>query len=436
MAIGFAKIAEVAEIVRKHPNEKLTTLVHYINVETLGESYRKLEENKATGVDRITKQQYGENLQSNLEELVTKMKNQDYKPQPVRRTYIPKEGSDKLRNLGIPALEDKIVQGVIGEILNEIYEPKFMNFSFGFRPKRSCHEAIIKLNEIIENRKVSFIVDADIKGFFDNMDQEWIMKFLGHEIGDQNLLRIIKRFLIAGIMEDGKWSESTVGAPQGGLISPIIGNIYLHYVLDIWFDRVMKKQCIGESHIVRYADDFVCCFQFRDDAERFYAELVERLAKFKLEIAEEKSRIIEFGRFAEGSLAKIGKKTDTFDFLGFTHYCGKSRNGKFRVKRVTSKKKLKAKGANIKKWMRENITKPIVQVIKELNIKLRGHYNYYGITDNTPGIKKFAYIVRRALFKHINRRRQGKPCNFLKFEKLLTKHPLLPPRICVNIYKT
>ena len=364
------------------------------------------------------------------------MRRQAYKPQAVKRVYIPKDGTDKMRPLGIPSFEDKIVQDVISGILTEIYEPIFLDTSYGFRPERDCHDALKALNSIIETKKVSYIVDADIKSFFDNVDHEWIMKMLEYRIGDMNLLRLIKRFLKAGIMEDGKWEESEVGTPQGGLISPIISNVYLHYVLDIWFEKVVKKQSRGEANIIRYADDCVCCFQYRDDAERFYASLKERLGKFKLEIAAEKSRIIEFGRFAEANLAQKGQKPDKFDFLGFTHYCGKSQTGKFRVKRITSKKKLKSKLKKIKRWMRENINKPVVELIKELNLKLKGHYNYYGITDNTPGISKYAYAVRRALFRHINRRRQGRPCDFLKFEKLMKKYPLVSPRIRVSIYNT
>jgi len=428
------RFAKIAEIVSKHPENKLTTLVHFINGETLEESYHKLKGNKAAGIDKVTKQEYGENLAANLTELVNRMKRQAYKPQPVKRVYIPKDGTDKMRPLGIPAFEDKIVQDVIGGILTEIYEPIFLDNSYGFRPGRSCHDALKMLNGIIERKKVSYVVDADIKGFFDNVDHEWVMKMLEHRIADPNLLRIIKRFLKAGVMEEGKWEESWNGAPQGGLISPIIGNVYLHYALDLWFEEVVKKQIRGEAYIVRYADDFVCCFQFRDDAERFYEGLTNRLAKFKLEIAGEKSKIIEFGRFAEANMAKSGQKADTFDFLGFTHYCGKSKAGKFRVKRITSKKKMRSKVVKIKQWLRKSLTKPIVQLIKELNVKLQGHYNYYGITDNTPGIKKYAYIVRRALFRHINRRRQGKPCDFLKFEKLISKYPLATPRIRVSIY--
>lgn len=431
MATGFTKIAEV---VKKHPEGKLSTLAHFINIDTLEASYHKLSGRKAAGVDGVTKAQYGEKLMENLNNLVERMKRQAYKPQPVRRVYIPKDGTAKMRPLGIPAFEDKVVQDVISGILTEVYEPIFMDTSYGFRPNRGAHDALRALNHVITTKKVSYIVDADIKGFFDNVDHDWIMQMLEHRISDPNLLRLIKRFLIAGIMEQGQWEDSDTGTPQGGPISPILANIYLHYVLDLWFEKVVKKQLRGEAYIVRYADDFGCCFQYRDDAEKFYADLKERLAKFKLEVAVEKSRIIEFGRFAEGDLAKKGLRPDTFDFLGFTHYCGKSRNGKFRVKRVTSKNKLKAKLKMIKRWMRENRTKPVVELIKELNVKLNGHYNYYGITDNSPGIKKYDYVVRRALFRHINRRRQGKPCNFLKFANLMTKYPLVPATIRVSIF--
>ena len=341
-----------------------------------------------------------------------------------------------MRPLGITAFEDKIVQNVISGILTEVYEPIFMDMSYGFRPERGCHDALRSLNSIIESKKVNYIVDADIKGFYDNVDHEWLMKMLEYRIGDPNLLRLIKRFLKSGIMEEGKWTESEAGEPQGSPVSPILANIYLHYALDLWFEKIVRKQSKGEANIVRFADDFVCCFQYRDDAERFYAALKERLEKFKLEIAGEKSKIIEFGRFAEANAVKKGQKPEKFDFLGFTHYCGKSKEGRFRVKRISSKEKLKSKLRKIKQWMRENLNKPVIEVIKELNIKLNGHYNYYGITDNTPGIKKYAYAVRRALYRHINRRRQGHPCDFLKFEKLMTKYPLAPPRIRVSIFYT
>lgn len=428
------RFAEIAEVVSKHPKDRLTTLAHFINKETLKLSYQNQSGKKATGIDEVTKEEYGKQLEENLTDLVARMKRQAYKPQAVKRVYIPKDGTDKMRPLGIPAFEDKLVQAVISGILTEIYEPIFLDMSYGFRPGRSCHDALRKLNSIIETKKVSYVVDADIKGFFDNVDHEWIVKMLEHRIGDPNLIRLIKRFLKAGIMEEGKWEESEAGTPQGGLISPIIANMYLHYVLDLWFEKVVKKQSRGEAYIVRYADDFVCCFQYRDDAEKFYAELIERLAKFKLELAAEKSRIMEFGRFAEADMAKKNKKPDKFDFLGFTHYCGKSKAGKFRVKRVTSKKKLKSKLKSIKQWMKKNLTKPVVTLIKELNVKLNGHYNYYGITDNSPGIKKFAYAVRRALLRHLNRRRQGRPCDFLKFTRLMNRYPLAAATIRVSIY--
>jgi len=252
MATRFAKIAEVVE---KHPDGKLTMLAHYINAETLESSYNKQDGNKAAGVDGVTKAKYGEQLKENLEKLVDSMKRQAYKPQPVKRVYIPKEGTDKMRPLGITAFEDKIVQDVISGILTEVYEPIFMEMSYGFRPERGCHDALRRLNSIIETKKVNYIVDADIRGFYDNVDHEWLRKMLEYRIGDPNLLRLIKRFLKAGIMEEGKWTESEVGEPQGSPVSPILANIYLHYALDLWFEKIVRKQSKGEAYIVRFADD-------------------------------------------------------------------------------------------------------------------------------------------------------------------------------------
>ncbi|KHO61816.1 DNA polymerase [Thermoanaerobacter sp. YS13] len=429
------ELTRIAEVVAKHPRDKLQTLVHFINEETLKQQHKKMTGNKAPGIDKITKEEYGENLTENIENLMARMKRQAYKPQPVRRVYIPKEGSDKLRPLGIPAYEDKLVQGIMADILNIIYEPEFLDISYGFRPNKSGHDALRQLNNIIQEKKVSYIVDADIKGFFDNVDHEWMMKFLEHRIGDKNFLRIIKRFLIAGVMEEGKYYESDIGTPQGGHISPILANIYLHYVLDLWFEKRIKKACRGESYEIRYADDFVCCFQYKDDAEKFYKSLKKRLKEFELELAEEKTRIIEFGRFAEESRKRRGLgKPETFTFLGFTHYCSKSQNGKFRVKRKTSKKKFINKVAKMKKWLKENMHEPVNQLIKRLNIKLLGHYRYYGITDNSKSIGSFFYLTRRQLFKTLKRRSQKHRLNWDKYEKLLMKFPLATPKIYVSIY--
>lgn len=322
----------IAEIARNHG--KVQTLIHHINVENLREQHKQAKAKKATGIDGVTKEKYEENLDENLKNLVDRMKRQAYKPQEVRRVYIPKDGSKEKRGLGIPAYEDKLVQRIMAKILTAIYEEKFLDVSYGFRPMKSCHDAIKRLGRIIEKKKVSYIVDMDIKGFFDNVNHEWMIKFLEHDIQDKNFIRLIKRFLKAGILEEGKHIETDQGTPQGGDVSPVLANEYLHYVLDLWFEKKVKKQNKGESFIVRYADDFVCCFQYKEEAKQFYYRLKERLSKFGLEIAENKSKIIEFGRFAEENCKRRGDgKPETFDFLGFTHYCSKSKQGWFRVKR-------------------------------------------------------------------------------------------------------
>ena len=434
MATGLERIAE---LVRTNPKQKLQTLVHLINKDNLKESHKKLDGKKAVGVDNETKAEYDAELENNVMELVERMKSQEYKPQPAKRVYIPKAGSDKLRPLGIPSYEDKLVQDVIAQILNEIYEPEFLDFSYGFRPKKSCHDALKELGKLIVHHKTSFIVDADIKGFFDNVNHEWMMEFLGERISDPNLLRLIKRFLIAGIMEDGTYADTDRGTPQGGLISPILANIYLHYSLDLWFEKVIKKRCKGDAQIVRYADDFVCCFQYKSEAEEFYKDLITRLKKFSLEIEQSKTKIIEFGRFAERDRNESGKgKPETFDFLGFTHICGKTQTGKFTVKRITSKKKLKAKKQNVKKWLTENMHTKIEPFIKKLNQKLVGHYRYYGVSGNYLQMYKFRKYIVGLLYKVLNRRSQKKSYTQEEFVlKILGKFPVKMPKIYVNLYE-
>lgn len=429
-------LERIAELVRTKPKQKLQTLVHLINKDNLKESHKKLDGKKAVGVDKRTKAEYDVELEKNVTGLVERMKRQAYKPQPAMRVYIPKAGSDKMRPLGIPSYEDKLVQDVIAQILNEIYEPEFLDFSYGFRPKKSCHDAIKELGKMIVWHKTSFIVDADIKGFFDNVNHEWMMKFLGERIADPNLMRMIKRFLIAGIMEDGAYAETDRGTPQGGLISPILANIYLHYSLDLWFEKVIKKRCKGEAQIVRYADDFVCCFQYKSEAEEFYKDLITRLMKFGLEIEQSKTKIIEFGRFAERDRNLKGEgKPETFDFLGFTHMCGKTQAGKFTVIRITSKKKLKVKKQNVKKWLTENMHTKIELFIKKLNQKLVGHYRYYGVSGNYMQMYKFRDYIVGLLYKVLNRRSQKKSYTWEKFKtKILAKFPVKMPRIYVTLY--
>lgn len=430
------KLDRIAEIAKGRPNERFTSLAHLLDEEMLRQCHKEINGNKATGIDRVTKGEYEQELDSNIKDLVAKLKRRAYRPQPARRVNIPKPGTDKTRPLGILAYEDKIVQRGMAKVLNAIYEQYFLDFSYGFRPNRSCHDALKRLNIIIECRKTNYIVDADIKGFFDNVDHEWMMKFISHRIADPRFQQLIRKTLKAGYMEENIIHETEGGTTQGGLISPILANLYLHYVLDLWFDKVVKPRCRGEAYMVRYADDFVCCFQYEYDANRFYNELQNRLAKFNLSIAVEKTKIINFGRFAEEKCAKQGKKKpDTFDFLGFTHYCSKSRQGKFRVKRRTSRKKYKAALLNMKEWIRNNRITPIKTLIKELNVKLRGHYQYYGITDNSR-ISNFYNNTIRLLYKWLNRRSQRRSFGWDKYNLFLKRHEILKPKVYVSIYDT
>jgi len=414
-------LERIEQLVDEYPDRKLQTIMHYVNKENLLEVHKRQETGKASGIDGTSKSIYEKELQSNIEKLLERMKRFSYRPQPVRRTYIPKEGSEKQRPLGIPSYEDKLVQSVMAEILNVIYEPKFYDFSYGFREGRDCHQAIAYLDDKLMG-KTSWVVDADIKSFFDNVNHDWMIKFLEHEIADPNFIRYVKRFLKAGVMEEGKYWETDRGVPQGGSISPVLANVYLHYVLDMWFAEAVTKKLRGEGHMVRYADDAVFCFQYEDDARAFYEALKQRLAKFGLELSEEKSSIIKFGRFA-------GKEAGEFDFLGFTFITSKSRKGKYMVVKVTSQKKLKVKKWKAKEWIKDNMHMPIGELIKRLNLKLRGHYNYYGISHNTKRMRNFYNYVKRQLKKILSRRSQKGYISWEKLEKILAYNPLLKPFI-------
>lgn len=429
------KLLRIAELAKSEPKMKFTSLTHLLNEQSLTQCHHELPNKKAAGINGTTKEQYNDSLEENIEDLVSRLKSKSYRPVPVRRMYIPKLNSNKMRPLGIPEHEDKIVQKGITKILNAIYENDFLDCSFGFRPNRNCHDALKIVNQYIEKRAVSYVVDVDIKGFFDNVDHKWMMEFLKLRITDPNLLRIISRFLKGGYMEEGKRYKTDTGTPQGGVISPILANVYLHYVLDLWFEKVVRKQCKGQAFIVRYADDFVCCFQNKSEAHQFFHSLNARLKKFNLEIAEDKTKIIPFGRFAEKNAKRDGTgKPDTFDFLGFTHYCGISKHGKFRVKRKTSRRKVQGKLRETKEWLKNNRNKDIHMIMDRFKRSLIGYYNYYCITDNTQTVNNFKEKIQRLLFKWLNRRSQRKSFTWDKFRLFLNKHPLPSPRIKVNIY--
>ena len=430
------KLLRIAELAKSDPKMKFTSLAHLLNVQSLIQCHHELPNNKATGVNGTTKEQYAESLEENIMDLTSRLKSKSYRPVLVRRMYIPKLNSNKKRPLGIPEHEDKIVQKGIAKVLNAIYENDFLDCSFGFRPNRNCHDALKILNFYVEKRLVSYVVDVDIKGFFDNVDHKWMMEFLKHRITDPSLLRIISRFLRGGYMEESRRYKTDKGTPQGGVISPILANVYLHYVLDLWFEKVVRKQCEGQAYMVRYADDFVCCFQHKREAIQFYESLKLRLKKFNLEIAEDKTKVIPFGRFAENNAKRTGNgKPATFDFLGFTHYCGKSKQGKFRVKRKSSRKKVQGKLKESKEWLKSNRNKSIHLIMERFRRSLVGYYNYYCITDNSQTVNNFKEKIEILLFKWLNRRSQRKSYTWDKFRLFLQMFPLPKPRIRVNIYE-
>jgi len=406
-----------------------------LNTEFLRECYRSLGKEKACGIDGKSWHEYGENLDENLEDLVERMKAKRYKPLPAKRVYIPKNDKET-RPLGLPAIEDKIVQKGIAVILEAIYEADFMDFSYGFRPKRSCHQALKVLNDTIMFKPVSYVIEADIKGFFDNVSHDWMMKFLQVRIGDSSLLLLIRRFLKAGYSESGKLIRTEQGTPQGGNLSPMLANIFLHYVLDLWFDKCVKPVVHGQCHLVRYADDFVCMVQHQQSACEIERMLRERFAKFGLRLHPEKTRTISFGRYERDKARRQGRKSNTFDFLGFTHYCGCSRRGKFMVGRKTSVKKFRKSCKQMNTWLRQVRNVMCIRDIWLLYAaKLRGHYNYYGVSGNSRMISRFGYVSFRALKKWLNRRSQHKSFTWKQLNEYRDNHPLARPCIVHNLYR-
>ena len=426
------KLARIAQLSKENPNMVFTSVGHLINKEMLKDCHDKMDGNKAVGIDGITKEDYGRNLEENLEKLVESLKRKSYKPKPAKRVEIPKDNG-KTRPLSIYCYEDKLVQEALRRILEAVFEPHFHDEMMGFRPNRSCHKALRKLNVMIMREKTSYVLDADIKGFFDHLDHEWIIRFVESRIKDQNITQLLRRFLKAGIMKDYQYEESESGSGQGSICSPILANIYMHYVLVWWFKEIVEPKLKGYAGVVVYADDFVCCFQYKEEAEQFYERLKRRMGYFGLELEEEKSRLIEFGRFAEETCRKRGKKPETFNFLGFTHYCSKSRNGKFRVKRKTSRKKFAKKCKEVHNLigiMRKMKTKDIIAKINQI---LVGYYHYYGITDNSRRLSAFRYNVMKSLFYWLNRRSQKKSYNWNEFLNLLDTYPLAKAKIYVSM---
>jgi RNA-directed DNA polymerase len=414
----------VRRAARQDKDARFTALLHHVDVDRLRAAYFALRPKAAPGVDGVTWHEYGQELEGNLKDLHARVHRGSYRARPSRRVYIPK-ADGRLRPLGIAALEDKIVQRAVVEVLNAIYETDFLGFSYGFRPGRSPHHALDALAVAITRKKVNWVLDADIRGFYDAIDHGWMLKFLEHRIADQRVLRLIRKWLTAGVIEDGEWSETPVGAAQGASASPLLANVYLHYVFDLWADH-WRRHAHGDVIIVRFADDYVVGFEHRDEAERFLVDLRGRLAKFNLELAAEKTRLVEFGRFAaERRKARGLGKPETFGFLGFTHICGKTRNGRFQLKRVTDAKRLRAKLHKVKAECRQRMHLPIPDQGAWLGSVVQGHRNYYAVPGNIEAVNGFRFQATRHWYQALRRRSQRTSLDWQRMGRLAQRY--LPP---------
>ena len=430
----LTKSALLSERARQEPQLQFTSLAHLLDVYFLRGCYFELGRDRASGIDGVSWQDYGKQLDENLENLVERMKAKRYKPQPAKRVYIPKNNDEK-RPLGLPALEDKIVQRGIARILEAIYEVDFLDCSYGFRPKRGCHQALNAVDKTIMTKPINHVIEADIKGFFDNVSHPWMMKFLQVRIKDPSFLLLISRFLKAGYMDAGEFVSTERGTPQGGNLSPALSNVFLHYVLDLWFEKKIRPQARGACYLVRYADDFVCMVQYQDDAQYIEQALRDRFATFGLELHAEKTRTIRFGRYERENAQRQQRKANTFDFLGFTHFCGTSRKGKFIVGRQTSRKKFRQKCQEMNDWLRRiRNHKKAKDWWPTLAAKLRGHYHYYGVSGNMRSLNRFYHMTVRLTRKWLNRRSQRKRFYWKGFISYLKHYPLPRPRIAHNFY--
>lgn len=394
----------VRRVARRDKKMRFTALLHHVTERLLQQSYRTLNSAAAVGVDEVTWDEYGRGLEDRIRDLHSRLHRGTYRAQPSKRMYLLK-ADGRQRPIGIAALEDKIVQKALETVLAQIYEEDFLGFSYGFRPGRSQHDALDALAVVIKERRVNWVLDADIQGFFDNISHEWMLTFLEHRIADKRVLRLIQKWLRAGVSEDGAWSPTTLGTPQGAVISPLLANIFLHYVLDLWVHQWRSRHARGEVFIVRYADDFVMGFQYREDAERFRTELTERMQKFGLTLHPEKTRLIAFGRFAQAQSNREGRrKPETFDFLGFTHCCGRNRRGGFKLLRISIAKRLRATLQKIKEQLRKRMHQPLHVVGAWLSRVLQGWLNYHAVPGNYERLNQFRNALARLWLQAIRRR--------------------------------
>ena len=427
-----ANLVRVNDAAKRSRQTRFTALFHHLDVAALERAFRRLKRRAAPGVDGMTVAGYERELEKNLRALHARLHGGSYRPMPVLRTYIPKADGGQ-RPLGITALEDKIVQSAVAEILNAVYEADFGESSYGFRPRRSAHDALRAVHASIMTERVGWVVDADIRTFFASVDHAWLDRMIAHRIADPRIIRLIRLWLRAGVLEDGVYEDTEAGTPQGSGISPILANIYLHYALDLWVEQWARRHAQGRIRLVRFADDFLLLCEHRGDALRVMSDLRERLGKFGLALHESKTRLVEFGRFAAANRSRRGQgRPETFDFLGFTHYCGTTRKGGFMVKLKTQRTRMIRKLKELRIQMKKRRHESVVAQSRWLAAVLRGHYAYFGITGNAAGIAKFYLAVVRWWRWVLRRRGQRPKLPWERFAAILSRHPLPPPRLVHN----
>lgn len=429
------KLEEIAAKALKETNLVFTSLAYHLTKELLYDSISHISKNSASGIDGIDVETAKKNFDLWADDMLRFVHRKSYKPPAVRRVWIPKPGKIEKRPIGIPSVADRALQRSTATVLNAIYEQDFLNCSFGGRPGRSAHNALASFNSILMGKKINWVLEADLKNFFGSLDHGWLVKFVEHRVGDPRIISLIRKWLKAGVMEEGKFHASETGTPQGGSISVLLSNVYLHYVLDLWFEKAIKPRLKGECYLIRYIDDFIVCFQYKEDAVRFREVLEKRLAKFCLELEPNKTRLVEFGRFASKGTKEKGKKVETIYFLGFTHFCSRNRNGKFMVGRKTEKIRLRRSIKNITDKIKEIRHWKITDQVKKINEILRGHYNYYGLGGNLSSLLKVYRRTERIWVKMLSSRSWRGRVKWEKYHEIKKSYPILRPKLHIPFEK-